>query len=762
MRIRLHESLKFRMPLVVLAGVVPLMLVAILYATNRATKTINKEAQENLIQKTQLLAGHVNRWNASNIAALRNLSQQPGVVDMNDIAKLESILATLVKSYDNFDLAHISDISGKSIASSDKQDPKFYGDRDYFNNVLAGNDINYQVLIARSSKKPALCIAAPISQQEIYLVGVATTCINLGTLTTKVGQLQFGETGYVFIVDNSGNVLAHPDITFISGDRLTNLRHFAPVKHALQVRSKSKFSFEDSGKDWLSWSDRLDNGWSVIVVQQTADFLSSQEEFENLALFIAIVAVFGVSVLVFILANRLITPIAQLTDSAMSVADGKLDRQVKMNRKDELGILAKSFNRMTSQLKNAFDNLEQRNSQLENAKEVAEKAQATAESANKAKDRFLANISHELRTPLNGILGYTKLVLSDEGLNSTHSQYLTVVEQSGNHLLNLINDILDISQTQLNQIELYPNELDLSSFLDETLDLVIILAKEKNLELKREWNELPAWVWVDEKRLRQVLINLLSNAIKFTKVGQVSLRVSAIALDARSNSFAQQKLRFEVVDTGVGMTQTQLSKIFQPFEQVGEIESRAEGTGLGLSISEGLVKLMGGQLKVKSQFRIGSTFWFDIVLPVLQKANKPKQQIVHNKIIIEEGTKAKILIVDDKQVNRELLVAILKPKGFEIFTANNGAQMLKMAAEIQPDLILLDLFMPVKTGFTSAKELRQDPKLKDIPLIIITASTITKEVSSYLDCEAVLQKPIDEKKLFALLRKYLSKAERTA
>ena len=168
------------------------------------------------------------------------------------------------------------------------------------------------------------------------------------------------------------------------------------------------------------------------------------------------------------------------------------------------------------------------------------------------------------------------------------------------------------------------------------------------------------------------------------------------------------------------------------------------------------------ELKVKSQFRIGSTFWFDIVLPVLQKANKPKQQIVHNKIIIEEGTKAKILIVDDKQVNRELLVAILKPKGFEIFTANNGAQMLKMAAEIQPDLILLDLFMPVKTGFTSAKELRQDPKLKDIPLIIITASTITKEVSSYLDCEAVLQKPIDEKKLFALLRKYLSKAERTA
>ncbi|MGF1487736.1 MAG: response regulator, partial [Prochloraceae cyanobacterium] len=209
---------------------------------------------------------------------------------------------------------------------------------------------------------------------------------------------------------------------------------------------------------------------------------------------------------------------------------------------------------------------------------------------------------------------------------------------------------------------------------------------------------------------------------------------------------------------GVGMSQTHLSKNLQPFEQVGDVKSRAEGTGLGLSISERLVKLMGGKLQVKSKLGVGSTFWFDIVLPVLQKSTKYKPQIVKQEtIIIDPDSKPKILIVDDKQVNRDLLVALLKPKGFEIFTANNGEQMLEMAALIQPDLILLDLFMPVKTGFTSAKELRKNPKFKDIPIIVITASTITKEISSYLDCEAVLHKPIDEEQLFASLQKYLSK-----
>jgi len=748
------------MPLVVLAGVVPLILVAILYSTNRATKTINKEAEENLIQKTQLLANNINTWNESNVVALKNLSQQPDIIQMENIPKIESILATLVNNYDSFYLAHISNIDGTNIARSDRKPAKYYGDRTYFKGALAGNEINYQVLIGRTSKKPALCIATPVREEKIYLLGVATSCIDLADLSTQVGKLKFGETGYVFIVNDSGKVIAHPNSAFVSSEQLTDLSNFPPVKHALEVGSQNTFSFQDdSGKDWLSWNKGLDNGWSVIVVQESADFFSSQEEFENLAFFIALVAVFGVSALTFILANRLITPIGQLTKTATLIAGGELNRKVKINRQDELGILAKSFNRMTSQLKNAFDNLEKRNAQLNNAKEIAEKAQATAETANKAKDRFLANISHELRTPLNGIIGYTKLVLSDrDRLNSTHSQYLTVVKRSGTHLLDLINDILDISQTQLNTIELYPNELQLSNFLDETIELVTISAKEKQLELKKDWHELPTWVWVDEKRLRQILINLLSNAVKFTKSGRVSLNVSVIDSIENSNSFPQQKIRFEVVDTGVGMSQTQLSKIFQPFEQVGDVKSRAEGTGLGLSISERLVKLMGGKLQVQSKLGVGSTFWFDIVLPVLQKSTRSKPQIVKQEtIIIDPDSKPKILIVDDKQVNRDLLIALLKPKGFEIFTANNGEQMLEMAASIRPDLILLDLFMPVKTGFTSAKELRKNPKFKDIPIIVITASTITKEISSYLDCEAVLHKPIDEEQLFASLQKYLSK-----
>ncbi|MDJ0726020.1 MAG: ATP-binding protein [Prochloraceae cyanobacterium] len=770
MRLSLYNSLKFRMPLVVLTGVIPLILVTIFYATNRAAKTINKEAEENLILKTELLADNINRWNESNLIALKNLSQQPDVTGMSNIARMKSILATLVENYDSFYLAHVSTIDGWNIARSDYKKPKYYGDRAYFKGVLSNSEINFQALIGRTSKRPALCMAAPINPDKTNIIGVATACTDLGDLSTQVGELKFGNTGYVFIVNELGKVLAHPDPTFVSGTRLADFSKFAPVKHALEIDNKSRFSFQDnSGEEWFSWNEKLNNGWHVVIVQEKEDFLSSQQEFENLAFFIAVVAISGVSVLVFLIANRLIAPISNLTDAASAIADGQFSRAIKIQRSDELGILANSFDRMRVYLKSLFQNLEkrieQRTVQFKQAKEEAEKASKKAIAANKSKDRFLANISHELRTPLNGILGYTKLVLTEEHkLDPSHSEYLRVVEKSGIHLLTLINDILDISQTKANRIELYPHDLDLPNFLDETIDLVFMSAKQKGLNLKKEWGQLPDRVIADEKRLRQILLNLLNNAIKFTEIGQVTLRVRNIDNIQNNNTLSHQKLRFEVIDTGVGIGKSELQKIFKPFEQVGDIKSRADGTGLGLSICKGLVELMGGKLQVNSKRGLGSSFWFDIVLPIPQKANQiqPKTEKNEIDIAIAQASKNTILVVDDKKINRDLLVAILEPKGFEVLTANNGEEMLKIAADREPDLILLDLFMPVKTGFTSAKELRKNPQLKDIPVIVVTASTITKDVSSYLDCEAVLHKPIQEDKLLSLIHKYLFKQEQTA
>ncbi len=763
MKVSLYKSLKFRMPLIVLAGVIPLISLALFYASDRAAKTIRKEATENVTLKTQMLADSVLRWEESNKVALANLSVQPDVISMNP-ADQKPILEALARKYNHFYLAMTMSKDGWNVARNDNKKLKYYGDRKYFQGAIEGNEVTYQAIISRTIGKPALMISTPIRDNSV-VVGVAAVGTDLEELSRQVGQLKFGETGYVFIVNELGQVLAHPDSNLVSGKQLTNLSNFPPVKHVLEFGTQNEFSFEDdSGVEWLSWSEPLNSGWSVIVVQEKSDFLNSQKEFINLASFIAIVAICGVSVVIFILADRLISPIGELTSGAIAISNGKLDRQVGIKREDELGILAKSFNRMTVQLRNAFYDLEQRNNQLKNAKEVAEQARVTAESANQAKDRFLANISHELRTPLNGILGYTKLVLADGKLDPTNCEYLEVVEKSGIHLLNIINDILDISQSQFNKIELNPNELELSSFLNETVALVSMLAREKGLELTVNTDSLPQYVLADRKRLKQVLINLLGNGIKFTRKGQVNLKVSAIGSVQDINSSPKQKIRFEVIDTGIGITQTQLNKVFQPFEQVGNIKSRADGTGLGLSISKRLVELMDGELKVKSKFGLGSVFWFDIILPIVEKDDRrvDKQELndqiitYHQEIAEDRAVKPKILVVDDKEINRNLLVAILKPKGFNVFTANNGEEMLRLTAKVKPDLILLDLFMPVKTGFTSAKELRQNPDFKDIPIIVVTASTITKEVGGYLDCEAVLHKPIDEKKLLALLDEYLA------
>ena len=763
MKVSFFNSLKFRMPLVVLAGVLPLMLVAIFIASVRAVKTIRQEAKENLIIKTKTLAQSVSRWEESNILALAALNEQPDIISMNP-QEQKPVLEAITNNYKHIYLAHTVDPNGWILARSDDKEPGGYrADRKWFKNPMTGAELTRQLLISRTLEQPALCLSTPIRQNEATILGVTAICSDLKALSQQVGQLKFGETGYAFIVDESGAVLAHPDPKYLSGDKLKDVSYYPPVKYFLSNNSNEEiFSFVDA-VDLISYHERLNNGWGVIVVQDKAEFFRSEQEFKNLAFLISGFTVITVSFVTSVLANHLIAPITDLTKAASAIASGKFEGKIKISRQDELGILANAFNKMKADLKSLFGSLEkrieQRTTQLKKAKETAEKSSAIALAANQAKDRFIANISHELRTPLNSIIGYNRLAQQNKNIKGIAAKHLKIVEKSSLHLLNLINDILDISQSQLKQITLHPTSLELRLFLDEVIYMVRMQAEAKNILLKHEYNDLPLWIQIDEKRLRQILLNLLTNAIKFTDTGKVTLKVSAVpSIRNNHDSPPQQKLRFAVIDTGVGMTQEDIKKIFQPFEQVGDIKSRDGGVGLGLSIVSELVKLMGGQLQVKSQLGIGSIFWFDIIVPVLPKLKQLEPQAITTSIINHKGTKPKILVVDDKQVNRQLLIEMLEPKGFEIFTANNGSELLKMTEMVQPDVILLDLFMPVKTGFTSAKELKQNPQFKNIPIIVITASLITKEMSDYLDCEAVLYKPIDEQKLLTVLNQYLPKS----
>lgn len=266
--------------------------------------------------------------------------------------------------------------------------------------------------------------------------------------------------------------------------------------------------------------------------------------------------------------------------------------------------------------------LAERAQQLETQTNELVKAKNDAEAASRAKTEFLANMSHELRTPLNGILGYTHILKRDAGLNKAQKEGLNVIQQNGNHLLTLINDILDLSKIEARKIELYPSDFHLPNFLTSITEIYRIQAMQKELAFKYEvLSHLPTGVHADQKRLRQVLINLLDNAVKYTNKGTISFRVQQ--LDDETNNSALKIIRFAVKDTGIGITPDQIDKIFLPFEQAADSQRRSEGAGLGLAITSKLVRLMGSDLKLKSQPNVGSTFWFDLPLGILSAPAQP-------------------------------------------------------------------------------------------------------------------------------------------
>jgi PAS domain S-box-containing protein len=244
-------------------------------------------------------------------------------------------------------------------------------------------------------------------------------------------------------------------------------------------------------------------------------------------------------------------------------------------------------------------------------------ARQVAEAANRAKSEFLANMSHDLRTPLNGILGYAQLLRRDPSLTESHHSAIEVIQQSGEQLLTLINDLLDLAKIEAGRLELRPVEFSLPNFLGGLMDVVTVSARQKGLQFMADFQPgLPARVRADDQCLRRILLNLLSNAVKFTDRGGVTLRVRFLP---------SARLRFEVIDTGIGIRADHLERIFEPFEQVGEASRCAGGTGLGLTISRELVQRMGGELRANSYLGHGSTFWFELQIPVLQETevNEP-------------------------------------------------------------------------------------------------------------------------------------------
>ena len=452
-------------------------------------------------------------------------------------------------------------------------------------------------------------------------------------------------------------------------------------------------------------------------------------------------------VLAFIFRRSIVGPVLRLTGVAERVTGGDLSARAAVESQDEIGVLASSFNTMTQRLAQTI-------AHLETVFADAQRAKDAAVVASLAKSTFLATMSHELRTPLNAILGFAQILRADRHLNASHARGVGIIQQGGEQLLMLINDILDLSRIEAGKVDLNAEPVELAEFLPAITEIIRVKADEKGLRFAFDpAPELAQAVCVDEKRLRQVLLNLLSNAVKFTEHGHVSLRVRTIGSDSTS-----ARLRFEIIDSGIGIPHEQLRNIFQPFEQVTDVQRRFGGTGLGLSISRQLVRLMGSDIHVESRPGEGSRFWFDLDLPTATIEARRESLPSATPVSGYSGPRRTLLVVDDVEFNRLLLVDLLSPLGFEVLEADSGEGCLQLAQARPPDLIVMDIVMPVMDGLETTRRLRQLPALAAVPVIVVSASASIIDEQRSLACgaNAFLPKPLDLGKLLreigALLR----------
>lgn len=486
--------------------------------------------------------------------------------------------------------------------------------------------------------------------------------------------------------------------------------------------------------------------WGMVVKQDTSEAFAAIAAQRSITIGVIMVMLFSVFIAALVVARSLSYPITQMTEAVRAIAGGNLQMRVKIRDAsgDELETLANGLNEMANQLSSVVGSLEDRirdrTASLEQQTVALIEAREKAEQANRSKSVFLANMSHELRTPLNAILGFAQIMERDPQLNVRQRDHLGIVSRSGEHLLGLINDVLEMSKIEAGQTTLTESAFDLREMLRGIEEMFRVRAAGKKLQLLFEIDDnLPRYVRTDDGKLRQIIINLLGNAIKFTDEGGVVLR-------ARLHEEAY--LEFEISDTGQGISSIEMDKLFKPFVQTESGVKSQEGTGLGLAISRQFVQLMGGDIRVSSTFGQGTTFAFDIhaaEATANELSNKEQQRRVIG-IAPTDPRDYRILVVDDKRENRQLMVERLTHVGLAVREAANGEEAIQVWEAWEPQLIWMDMRMPVMDGYEATRRIRSSVKGQSTVIIALTASAFEHEQAIVLSvgCDDFVRKPARE------------------